>query len=61
MRFGLTFLVPIGFAVTVPAEAATDRITLATAVAAVVAAVVIGVISRWVWRRGIHRYSGASA
>ena len=61
MRFGLTFLVPIGFAVTVPAEAAADRLTWATVLVALAAAVVLGVLSRWVWRRGIRRYGGASA
>jgi ABC-2 type transport system permease protein len=61
MRFGLTFLVPIGFAVTVPAEAASDRLTLATVLVALAAAAVLGVASRWFWRRGIRRYGGASA
>lgn len=61
MRFGLTFLVPIGFAVTVPAEAATGRLTLMTAVVAFGVAILLGVVSRWVWLRGLRRYSGASA
>jgi len=61
MRFGLTFLVPIGFAVTVPAEAAADRLTGATVAVALGAAVGIGALSRWCWRRGIRRYGGASA
>lgn len=61
MRFGLTFLVPIGFAVTVPAEAATNRLTGTTVVVAVVAAAMLGFGSRWIWRTGLRHYSGASA
>ncbi|MEK7292273.1 MAG: ABC-2 family transporter protein [Actinomycetota bacterium] len=61
MRFGLTFLVPIGFAVTVPAEAATNRLTGTTIIVALVAAAVFGIASRWIWRTGLRHYSGASA
>lgn len=61
MRFGLTFLVPIGFAVTVPAEAATNRLSGATVIVALAAASVFGIASRWIWRAGLKRYSGASA
>ncbi|MHB1089788.1 MAG: ABC transporter permease [Ilumatobacteraceae bacterium] len=61
MRFGLTFLVPIGFAVTVPAEAATNRLTGITIVMALVVATVFGIGSRWIWRTGLRHYSGASA
>ena len=61
MRFGLTFVVPIGFAVTVPAEAATNRLTTTTVVVALAAAVALGIGSRWIWRLGLRRYSGASA
>jgi len=61
MRFGLTFLVPIGFAVTVPAEAVSGRLTGATVLIALAAAVLLGVASRWCWRRGLRRYGGASS
>ena len=61
MRFGLTFIVPIGFAVTVPSEAAANRLTGTTIVMALAAATVLGVASRWIWRTGLRRYSGASA
>lgn len=61
MRFGLTFLVPIGFAVTVPAEAATNRLSGVTVIVALAAASVFGIASRWIWRAGLKRYSGASA
>lgn len=61
LRYSLTFLVPVAFAVTVPAEALTDRLTLETlALAAVVAGVLLA-LSRWVWQQGVKNYSGASA
>ena len=61
LRFGLTFLVPIAFAVTVPAEAITSRLDWPTLVVAAVFAGVLLVFTRWFWRRGLRRYSGASA
>ena len=61
MRFGLTFIVPIGFAVTVPSEAAANRLTGTTIVMALAAATVLGIASRWIWRTGLRCYSGASA
>jgi ABC-2 type transport system permease protein len=61
LRISLTFLVPIAFAVTVPAEALTSRLTAETlVVAAVFAALLLG-FTRWFWRFGLRRYSGASA
>jgi ABC-2 type transport system permease protein len=61
LKFGLTFLVPLAFAVTVPAEAATGRLTWNVVVVAGVATIVLVVFSRWFWRRGLRRYGGASA
>ncbi len=61
LRVSLTFLVPIAFAVTVPAEALTSRLTPETmAVAVGFAALLLG-FTRWFWRFGLRRYSGASA
>jgi viologen exporter family transport system permease protein len=61
MRYGLTFIVPIGFAVTVPSEAISNRLDLGTVLVALAVAVFLGVVSRWVWSRGLRRYGGASA
>jgi ABC-2 type transport system permease protein len=61
LRSGLTFLVPVAFAVTVPAEALTGRLTLATLLGAAGLALALLILSRFVWRRGLRRYSGASA
>jgi viologen exporter family transport system permease protein len=61
LRFGLTFLVPIAFAVTVPAEALTGRLSWRLLVGAALFAVALLAFTRWFWRRGLRRYSGASA
>jgi ABC-2 type transport system permease protein len=61
MRVGLTFLIPIAFAVTVPSEAVTGRLDAATLGFAFVFCVAMVVVSRAVWKRGLRRYSGASA
>ncbi len=61
LRFGLTFLVPVAFAVTVPAEALTGRLDGPTLWGALGLAGVLLAISRLFWRAGIRHYSGASA
>jgi ABC-2 type transport system permease protein len=61
LRYGLTFLVPIGFAVTVPAEAATSRLDWTTALAAAGFAVLLVVATRALFRFALRSYSGASA
>jgi ABC-2 type transport system permease protein len=61
LRIGLTFLVPIAFAVTVPAEALAGRLTPETLAIATVFAVVVVAFTRWFWTFGLRHYSGASA
>jgi ABC-2 type transport system permease protein len=61
LRVSLTYLVPIAFAVTVPAEALTSRLTLDTLAIAVAFALALLLFTRWFWRFGLRRYSGASA
>jgi ABC-2 type transport system permease protein len=61
LRFGLTLIVPVAFAVTVPAEALTGRLDWPTAMTAIGLAGLLLVVSRVVWRVGLSRYSGASA
>jgi ABC-2 type transport system permease protein len=61
LRVSLTFLVPIAFAVTVPAEAATGRLEWTTVAAAVAFGTGLFAFTRWFFRRGLRRYSGASA
>ena len=57
----LTFLVPITFAVTVPAEALTGRLTLQTLLLAIGVAAGLFLIARRFWQFGIRFYAGASA
>lgn len=61
LRFGLTFLVPVAFATTVPAEALTGRLNGQTLLGALALAAALLVASRLFWRAGIRHYSGASA
>jgi len=61
LRFGLTFLVPVAFATTVPAEALTGRLDTPTLFGALALAAALLVASRLFWRIGVRHYSGASA
>jgi ABC-2 type transport system permease protein len=61
LRFGVTFLVPIAFAVTVPAEALTSRLDWQTLAFALVFTVALFAATRRFWRFGLRSYTGASA
>ena len=61
LRFGVTFIFPLAFAITVPAEAITSRLEWSTVGIAVGFAVVLFAFTRWWWGFGLRRYSGASA
>jgi len=61
LRFGVTFLVPIAFAVTVPAQAVTSRLEWQTLALAAGLTVLFFGVTRWFWRFGLRSYSGASA
>lgn len=61
LRFILSFIVPVAFVTTVPAEALTGRLTPSTLLIAVVLAAVLLVVSRLFWKIGLRQYSGASA
>jgi viologen exporter family transport system permease protein len=61
LRFGLTFIIPVAFVTTVPAEALTGRLTAKTLIGALLLAGLLFVVSRVIWRIGLRRYSGASA
>ena len=61
LRFSLTFVIPLAFAVTVPAGALAGRLTpLAVAVSLLVRGILI-LITRSVWLYGLRYYTGASA
>lgn len=61
LRLTLTFVVPVAFATTVPAEALAGRLTLETLAGAVALAFGLLAFSRWFWSVGVRHYSGASA
>ena len=46
---------------TVPAEAFTQRLSAGTLGLAVLVALALLLVTRWLWRMGVRRYSGASA
>src|SRR5713101_3830479 len=61
LRYSVTFLVPVAFAVTVPAQALTSRLHWPTLGLSVGFGVVLFGFTRWFWRFGLRNYSGASA
>jgi ABC-2 type transport system permease protein len=61
LRYSLTFLIPVAFAVTIPAEALTGRLSPATLLLAGGLTVLLLLLSRLVWRLGVRNYAGASA
>jgi ABC-2 type transport system permease protein len=61
LRSGLTFIIPVAFAVTVPAQSVTDRLDGTTLLGALALAAALMTLARFIWRFGLTRYSGASA
>jgi len=61
LRILLTFLVPVAFAVTVPAESLTGRLTGQTLLFSFLLTLLLMVVARFIWRFGLRFYSGASA
>lgn len=61
LRVSLTFLVPVAFAVTIPAQSLTGRLDAATVLGTLALAVAFSAAARWFWRFGLQRYTGASA
>ena len=61
LRFGITFLVPLAFAITVPAEAVTSRLEGSTVLLALGFTTALFAVTRWWWGFGLRFYSGASA
>ncbi len=61
LQVALTALVPVAFAVTVPAEAVVGRLTGPMLALALGLGLALLVGARWFWKCGVKRYSGASA
>jgi len=61
LRGTLTFVVPVAFATTVPAQVLSGQVPITVFLAALAVASALLAVSRFVWLRGLRRYSGASA
>lgn len=61
LRVTLTFIVPVAFAVTVPAEGLVGRLDFPALAQAMGLAAALLLVSRLFWRFGLRAYSGASA
>jgi ABC-2 type transport system permease protein len=61
LRILLTFLIPLAVAITVPAQGITSRLNGQTLALAVAFTALLVAGTRWLWKLGLRRYSGASA
>lgn len=61
LRFGLTFIIPVAFAVTVPTEALTNRLSIQSLLGAFLITIVLIALTRILWILGTRNYSGASS
>ncbi|MEO7369800.1 MAG: ABC-2 family transporter protein [Ilumatobacteraceae bacterium] len=61
LRYGLTFIIPLAFAITVPSEAVTGRLAWDSVAVMIGFTIVLLFVSRWCWKRGLRRYGGASS
>ena len=61
LRVTLSTVVPIGIAVTVPAQAIAGRLELAALLVLLVGTVGVWWFASWFWRFGLRNYTGASA
>jgi ABC-2 type transport system permease protein len=61
LRAVFTVVVPLAFAVTVPAQAVTGRLSVGGFLGALVFTALLVGATRWAWSRGLQRYDGASA
>jgi ABC-2 type transport system permease protein len=61
LRVTLSTVVPIGIAVTVPAQAIANRLDGVSFLATVGGTALACVLSSWFWRVGLRNYTGASA
>jgi len=61
LRFAMSSVVPIGVAVTVPAQAVAGRLDLIGILVLFAATIAAAVFGRWFWKTGLRSYTGASA
>lgn len=61
LRITLSSVIPVGIAVTIPAEALSGRLDLFSLLAVVVGTLLAAVFASWFWRQGLKNYTGASS
>jgi ABC-2 type transport system permease protein len=61
LRLGLTYLIPVAFAVTVPAQALTGRLTPQLLAGTLAFTIALAFVARRVWLFGLKHYTGASS
>ena len=61
LRGALTYVIPLAFAITLPAEALSDRLSGSALSVRLGLAIVMLIVARWVWRTNVKKYSGATA
>jgi ABC-2 type transport system permease protein len=61
LRVGFTILVPLAFAVTVPASALTGHSSGWLLAGSIAFTAALAALTRWIWRLALRRYSGASS
>jgi ABC-2 type transport system permease protein len=61
LRITLSTIVPIGIAVTVPAQAVAGRLDTIGLVGMLLGTLVVWFFAGWFWRLGVRNYTGASA
>jgi ABC-2 type transport system permease protein len=61
LQVGLTFIIPVAFAVTIPADALTSRLTPLILVGTFALTICFFIVARYFFRKGLKNYSGASA
>jgi ABC-2 type transport system permease protein len=61
LRFALTFVLPIAFMTTFPAQAVLGKLDSGAMIAAFALATILFLFSAWFWRRAVRSYSSASS
>jgi ABC-2 type transport system permease protein len=61
LRITLSSVIPVGLAVTIPAEAIGGRLGRLGLAEILIGALAAAAFARWFWRQGLKNYTGASA
>ena len=61
MRLSLSYVIPLGFAITVPAQTLVDRVSGKDIALTVALTIGFAVVSRMAWKAGVNSYTSASS